>query len=106
MGCGEGGPLTTPSPIVAVHLAELNIILPKCRVTGLSLTPKILAADSRYPAITSPASTPCSAGTLKPRRPVRSGFQSADEISYRGVKLPRLSAAPGRFELRRGGELP
>jgi hypothetical protein len=40
-----------------------------------------------------------------PRSPDR-GFSRPYEISYRGVKLPRVSAALGRSDLRRGAALP
>ena len=34
------------------------------------------------------------------------GFIPPYDISYRGLKLPRVSAAFGRFELRREADLP
>jgi hypothetical protein len=34
------------------------------------------------------------------------GFTLPYEISYRGLKLPRFSAAPGLGYLRRGADLP
>ena len=34
------------------------------------------------------------------------GFTPPYEISYRGVKLPKVSAALGCFDLRRGADLP
>ena len=34
------------------------------------------------------------------------GFTPPSEISYRRLKLPRVSAALGRFYLRRGADLP
>ena len=36
----------------------------------------------------------------------RLGFSPPYEISYRGVKLPMVSAAFGRFQLRREADLP
>jgi hypothetical protein len=40
------------------------------------------------------------------RFPRRSGFSPPPPISYRGVKLPEVSAALGRFELRHEADLP
>jgi hypothetical protein len=36
----------------------------------------------------------------------RSGFGRPNDISYRGLKLPRISAALGRCHLRAGADLP
>src|SRR5215472_15118178 len=36
----------------------------------------------------------------------RIGFSPPPRISYRGVKLPRVSAVLGRLDLRRGADLP
>jgi hypothetical protein len=38
--------------------------------------------------------------------PFGEGFSLPYKISYRAVKLPRVSAALGRFYLRRGADLP
>jgi hypothetical protein len=49
------------------------------------------------------------AGVIRSRlvlSPSGSGFSRRNEISYRGVKLPRVAAALGRLDLRRGADLP
>ena len=43
---------------------------------------------------------------LGPARLARPDFTRSYDIPYRGVKPPRVSAALGRFYLRRGADLP
>jgi hypothetical protein len=43
---------------------------------------------------------------LGPARLTGRGFSPPHEISYRGVKLARVSAALGRFELLREADVP
>jgi hypothetical protein len=52
------------------------------------------------------ASAPCRMSLLGPTCLTDQGFSRRHRISYRGVKLPRVSAAFGRFYLRRGAGLP
>jgi hypothetical protein len=66
-----------------------------------ALTPSTSASDR--------ASAPCRTSALaqhQPRRPGIGGFTPPREISYRGVKLHRVSAALRRSDLRRGADLP
>jgi hypothetical protein len=46
------------------------------------------------------------AGVIRKAKSPRLGFSQPYEISYRGVKLPRISAALGRCYLRHGSDLP
>ena len=48
----------------------------------------------------------CSAALDLYKRSGFQGFTPPYDISYRGLKLPRVSAAIGRFYLRRGADLP
>jgi hypothetical protein len=46
------------------------------------------------------------AGVIRKAKSPRLGFSQPYEISYGGLKLPRVSAALGRSHLRSGADLP
>jgi hypothetical protein len=67
--------------------------------------PNILGRYSQHPSKRRPRVGPVPHQRLAQPPPNR-GFTPPYGISYRGVKLLRLSAALGRSDLRRGADLP
>ena len=74
--------------------------------SGRSLTRISSASTPSTPASATPGSAPCRTSALDQARLAGPGFTRSYDISYRGVKLPRVSAALGRSYLRRGADLP
>jgi hypothetical protein len=74
--------------------------------SGRSLTRMSAAATPSTPASASPASAPCRTSAGDPAGVADQGFTPPYDISYRGVKLRRLSAALGRSYLRPEPDLP
>ena len=80
----------------------LTLTLNRMGQAGKALSIGLMAAGTAW------SSRGCTQGIGRDRArfPARSGFTPPYETSYRGVKLPRVSAALGRLDLRRGADLP
>jgi hypothetical protein len=68
--------------------------------------PNVPGADPQHPRQCRPRIDPCRTRALDRLVWPDRGFSPPYKISYRDVKLSRVSAALGRFELRREADLP
>ena len=76
------------------------------RLLGAVPDPNVPSAHPQHPRERHPRISPVPHQRPGPARLADRGFSQSYNISYRGLKLPRVSAALGRSELRHGADLP